>query len=151
MRIAVFPGSFDPITKGHESIVNRSSDLFDKIYVAIGVNQSKKYLFDLEKRMEFIRKTFEGNDKVEVITFNKLTVRLCEELGARYILRGLRNTGDFNYEYSISQANRVQNPNIETVFLATEPQYSGVSSSIVRDVYKHGGDIKAFVPDGLEF
>ena len=151
MRKAVFPGSFDPITKGHESIVNRASDLFDVIYVAVGINQSKNYLFDLEKRLELTKQTFASNTKVEVLTYSKLTVKLCEELGANYILRGLRNTSDFNYEYSIAMANREQNEKIETIFLATEPKLSGISSSIVRDVYKHGGNIKPFVPDGLEF
>jgi pantetheine-phosphate adenylyltransferase len=150
MKIAVFPGSFDPITKGHESIVNRASDLFDKIYVAIGVNANKKYTFDLEKRVEFIHSTFANNSKVEVITYQNLTVSLCEELGASYIIRGLRNSSDFDYEFPIAEANRQMNKRVETLFLATEASLMAINSSIVRDIYRHGGDIKAYIPDAVK-
>lgn len=150
MKIAVFPGSFDPITKGHESIVNRASDLFDKIYVAIGVNANKKYTFDLEKRVEFIQSTFANNSKVEVITYQNLTVSLCEELGASYIIRGLRNSSDFDYEFPIAEANRQMNKRVETLFLATEASLMAINSSIVRDIYRHGGDIKAYIPDAVK-
>jgi pantetheine-phosphate adenylyltransferase len=150
MKIAIFPGSFDPITKGHESIVNRASNLFDKIYVAIGINANKKYLFDMAKRIEFIEATFSNNNKVEVISYSKLTVDLCTELNASYILRGLRNSNDFIYEYPISQANKQMNSEIETLFFATEPVYSAINSSIVRDIYRHGGDIKAYIPDAIK-
>lgn len=150
MKIAVFPGSFDPITKGHESIVNRASDLFDKIYVAIGVNANKKYTFDLEKRVEFIQSTFANNSKVEVITYHNLTVSLCKELGASYIIRGLRNSSDFDYEFPIAEANRHMNIRVETLFLATEASLMAINSSIVRDIYRHGGDIKAYIPDAVK-
>ena len=150
MNIAVFPGSFDPITKGHESVVNRASGLFDKIYVAIGINANKKYLFDLDTRKKYITDTFKDNPKVEVIDYNKLTIELCNDLGAKFILRGLRNSEDFNFEYSISQANLALNPEVETLFLATEAKFSAISSSIVRDIYKHGGNIEAFIPDAIK-
>lgn len=149
MRIAIFPGSFDPITKGHESIVNRASDLFDRIYVAIGINAKKKYLFDLDTRKKYIEDTFVSNSKVEVISYQKLTVELCKDLNAKYILRGLRNSDDVNYEFSIAYANHEISNSVESIFLATEPKYSAISSSIVRDIYKHGGDIKAFIPDAI--
>lgn len=150
MKIAVFPGSFDPITKGHESIVNRASELFDKIYVAIGINANKNYTFDLEQRMEFIKKTFADQENVEVISYQNLTVSLCEELGAKYIIRGLRNATDFNYEFPIAEANRNMKAQIETVFLATEAPLMAINSSIVRDIYRHGGDIKAYIPDAVK-
>ena len=149
MKIAVFPGSFDPITKGHESIVNRASSLFDKIYVAIGVNASKNYLFDLEKRIQFIKNTFSDNPKIEVVSYQSLTVQLCKELDARFIIRGLRSTDDFNYEFPIADANKQLDSQVETIFFATDPQYSAISSSIVRDIYRHNGDIKAFIPDAI--
>lgn len=150
MKIAVFPGSFDPITRGHESIVNRASDLFEIIYVAIGVNAQKSYLFPLEKRIRFIETTFKSNPKIKVVNYQELTVKLCQELGAKYILRGLRNASDLDYEFPISFANRIMDPSIESVFLATEPEFSAINSSIVRDIFKHGGDIKAFIPNGIE-
>ena len=150
MKIAVFPGSFDPITLGHESVINRASVMFDKIYVAIGINANKKYLFDLEDRIKFIKKTFESNPKVEVRSYATLTVQLCQELGATSIIRGLRNTDDFNFEFSIAHANRKMDANIETIFLATDPEFLAINSSIVRDIYRHGGDIKAFIPDAIE-
>lgn len=150
MKIAVFPGSFDPITKGHESIVNRASELFDVIYVAIGINANKKYAFDLDKRIKFIEETFSENDKVKVISYKNLTVSLCMDLGAKYIIRGLRNSTDFDYEFPIAEANRSMEGNVETVFLATEAKLMAISSSIVRDIYRHGGDIKAYIPDAVE-
>ena len=150
MSIAVFPGSFDPITKGHESIVNRSSQLFDQIYVAIGVNANKKYMFDLDTRMRFIEETFAKNPKVKVISYQKLTMELCADLNARFILRGLRNTDDFNYEYSIASANRHLDKRVETIFLATEPKFAAINSSVVRDIYKNGGNIDAFIPDAIK-
>jgi pantetheine-phosphate adenylyltransferase len=149
MKIAVFPGSFDPITKGHESIVNRACELFDKVYVAIGINANKKYLFEQEKRIQFIKQTFASNKKVEVVAYSSLTVQLCEELNADFIIRGLRNSADFNYEFPIAEANRAMLQSVETVFLATEAKYIAINSSIVRDIYRHGGDIKAYIPDAV--
>lgn len=150
MKIAIFPGSFDPITKGHESVVNRASALFDKIYIAIGVNSSKKYLFDLQDRKRFIEETFASNSKIEVIEYQKLTIELCVDLKANFIVRGLRNAEDFNFEFSIAEANRSLNEQVETIFLATEAKYSAISSTIVRDIYRNGGNIKAFIPDAIE-
>ena len=149
MKIAVFPGSFDPITRGHESVVNRASSLFDRIYVAIGINANKKYLFDLATRKKFIEETFSSNSKIEVIDYQKLTVELCHDLKANYIIRGLRNGTDYNFEYSISEANRQMDDSIETIYLSTEAKYSAINSSIVRDIYRHNGDIKAFIPDAI--
>jgi pantetheine-phosphate adenylyltransferase len=150
MKIAVFPGSFDPITKGHESIVNRASQLFDKIYVAVGVNTAKKYSFELEDRLRFIKETFSQNPRVEVISYQKLTAALCAELGAKFIIRGLRNSVDFDYEFPIAEANRLMKYEIETIFLATEAKFLAINSTIVRDIYKHGGDIKAYIPDAVK-
>jgi len=148
-RKAVFPGSFDPITKGHESVINRACDLFDEIYVAIGINTNKKYLFELEDRKKWIASTFAGNPKIKVLTYDILTSELCKSLGAKYILRGLRNTSDFNFEFSIAQTNRALVPGTETIFLVTDIEYAAINSSIVRDIYIHGGDIKQFIPDAI--
>jgi pantetheine-phosphate adenylyltransferase len=150
MKIAVFPGSFDPITRGHESIVNRACTLFDTIYIAIGINANKSNLFSLDKRTKYIEETFKNNPKIKVVSYQELTVKLCRDLGAKFILRGLRNTSDLNYEFPISHANRLLDPAIETVFFITDPGFSAINSSIVRDIYKHGGDIKAFIPDAVE-
>lgn len=148
-RKAVFPGSFDPITKGHESVINRACDLFDEIYIAIGINTNKKYLFPLEDRKQWIIATFKNNPKIKVISYEILTSELCKKLGARYILRGLRNTSDFNFEFSIAQTNRALVPGTETIFLVTDVEYAAINSSIVRDIYIHGGDIKQFIPDAV--
>lgn len=149
MKIAVFPGSFDPITKGHESIVNRACELFDKIYVAIGINANKKYLFELEERIRFIKQTFASNNKVEVITYSSLTVNLCVDLKAQFIIRGLRTSVDFNYEFPIAETNRNLPGSIETIFLASEAKFLAINSTIVRDIYRHGGDIKEYIPDAV--
>jgi pantetheine-phosphate adenylyltransferase len=149
IRKAVFPGSFDPITKGHESVINRSCDLFDEIYVAIGINANKKYMFPLEDRVKWIETTFAGNPKIKVVTYNILTSELCKNIGAKYILRGLRNSTDFNFEFSIAQTNRALVPGTETVFLVTDVAHAAINSSIVRDIYIHGGDIKQFIPDAI--
>jgi pantetheine-phosphate adenylyltransferase len=150
MKIAVFPGSFDPITKGHESIIKRAVPLFDKIIVAIGENSSKKRFFDLTKRVEWIKKTFENDPNVEIMTYTGLTVDFCKEQKANYILRGLRSTIDFEYEQPIAQMNKKMNSDVDSFFLLTEPEYSAVSSSIVKEIYKHGGDVSQFIPDAVE-
>jgi len=150
MKICVFPGSFDPITKGHVDLVQRAYPLFDKIYVAVGENSVKKTLFTLEQRMSWLTKVFQDNDKVEVGTFNGLTVNYCKEVGARYLLRGLRNASDFDYEKTISQLNNIIGKNIETVFFISKPEYSHFSSTIVREIIKGKGDYKPFLPDNIE-
>ncbi len=149
-KIALFPGSFDPITLGHYDIVKRAIPLFDKIIIGIGTNVNKKYMFSLEKRVEFIKKAFENVDTVEVTPYEGLTVDFCDEIGARYILRGLRNPADFEFEKAIAHANRTMNNKIEMVFLLTSSGKSYISSSIVRDVIENGGDYTAFVPDSVK-
>ncbi|RLD25316.1 MAG: pantetheine-phosphate adenylyltransferase [Bacteroidetes bacterium] len=149
MKRAVFPGSFDPFTKGHESVINRACDLFDEIYIAIGINSNKKYLFSLEDRKKWIESTFVDNSKIKVITYDTLTTELCKKLDAKYILRGLRNSADFNFEYGIAQTNRDLVSDIETIFLLTDLKYATINSSIVRDIYVHGGDIKQFIPNAI--
>ena len=149
-KIAVFPGSFDPITKGHESVITRAVPLFDEIIVAIGENHEKKEYFPVEKRMEWIRKTFSKHPNVKVITYSGLTVDLCKKLNATYILRGLRTSADFEFERSIGQMNKNILPQIETVFMLTAPEYTHVNSSIVREIHRNGGDVKQFVPDGID-
>ncbi len=149
-NIAVFPGSFDPITKGHENIVKRALPLFDKVIVAVGVNSSKKYLFSLEQRMEWIKATFNFEPKVSVETYEGLTVRFCLEKQAGFIIRGLRNAGDFQFEKGIAQMNRDLVSGIDTVFLVTAPELSAINSTIVRDIIRNDGDVSKFVPNAIE-
>lgn len=149
-RIAVFPGSFDPITKGHEDIVKRSVPLFDQVVVAIGINSSKNYFFSLEKRMEFIRKTFENEPRIQVESYSGLTIEFCKSIGAQFILRGLRTSADFEFERGIAQMNKAMAAGIETVFMLTAPGLSAINSTIVRDILRYGGDAAQFVPDCIE-
>lgn len=146
-RIAVFPGSFDPFTLGHYDVVNRAKELFDEIYVAFGVNSKKNYLFDIESRLEHVTQAFKDSPNVKVISYNKLTVELCNDLGAKFIVRGIRNSTDLNFESSISQTNAILNPDIETIFLMTNPKYSAINSSIIREIYRNGTDISPFLPE----
>ncbi len=148
-RIAIFPGSFDPITRGHEDIINRAVPLFDKIIVSIGINREKKSFFSIEKRVVFLETVFNGNPKIEVDTYEGLTVDYCREVGAKFILRGLRTSADFEFERSIGQVNKKLYPEIETVFLLTHPEYTSLNSSVVRDILSHGGNVDMFVPEGL--
>lgn len=147
-KTAVFPGSFDPITLGHYDIIKRGVGLFDKVVVAIGVNAEKKYMFPLEERQKFIVDAFKDEPKVEVITYEGLTIDLCKKIGAQFILRGLRNPADFEFEKAIAHTNR-ELSQIETVFLLTAARTSYISSSIVRDVLRHGGDYTILVPDSV--
>ncbi len=149
MKIAVFPGSFDPVTRGHESIVRRSLPLFDKIVVAIGVNADKSGYFPLEKRMEWLKQAFHDLPQVSVESYNGLTVDFCKKTGADYIIRGLRTSADFEFERSVAQVNLKLIPEIETVFLLTLPEYVMVTSSIVREVHRHGGNIDQFIPEQI--
>jgi len=143
-KTAVFPGSFDPFTKGHEEIVNKALGIFDRIVIAIGVNTQKKYLFDLGKRIAHIETLFEGNERIQVQEFSTLTVEHCKKVGAEFILRGLRNTQDFEYEKSIAHMN-YDLAGIETVFFLTELKHSAISSTIVREIHKNNGPIDRFV------
>ncbi len=148
MKRALFPGSFDPITLGHYDIIKRGVTLFDEIIVAIGVNSDKKYMFSLEQRKAFIERAFVNEPKVKVTTYSGLTVEFCKKVDAKYILRGLRNPADFEFEKTIAHANRHMST-IETVFLLTASKTSYISSSIVRDVIKHKGNYEKFVPNSV--
>ena len=145
-RIALFPGSFDPITLGHVDIIERAVPLFDEIKIAVGTNSAKNYLFPLQQRVEWIEQTFAHEPKISVITYEGLTVDFAREQGVQFLLRGLRNPADFEFEKAIAQANREMVPDLETVFLLTSARYAYISSSIVREVYNHGGDFQKFVP-----
>ena len=148
MRRAIFPGSFDPITNGHYDIIKRGVSLFDEVIVAIGINAEKKYMFSLEERKKFIEETFKDEPKVKVITYKGLTIDLCKKENAEFILRGLRNPADFEFEKAIAHTNRSLS-RIETVFLLTAARTSYISSSIVRDVLRNGGDITKLVPEAV--
>ncbi|MEE9439503.1 MAG: pantetheine-phosphate adenylyltransferase [Saprospiraceae bacterium] len=147
MKIAVFPGSFDPITNGHIDLVKRFIPLFDKIIVAVGINSAKKGLFTLERRLTWLNEVFKDESSVSVDSFNGLTVNFCKKNNAKYLIRGLRNASDFDYEKTISQLNNIIGDNIETVFLISKPEFSHISSTIVREIVKGKGDITTFVPN----
>ena len=148
MRKAIFPGSFDPITLGHVDVIQRSLPLFDELVIAIGVNSNKKYMFSLEERMAFIEQTFADEHKITVASYEGLTVNFCNEIGAKFILRGLRNPADFEFEKSITHVNRTLSE-IETVFLLTSSETAFISSSIVREVMQFKGDYSTMVPDAV--
>ncbi|MCB9201673.1 MAG: pantetheine-phosphate adenylyltransferase [Flavobacteriales bacterium] len=149
-RIAVFPGSFDPITNGHFDIIERAVPLFDKIIVAIGFNSEKKYMFSLEKRIEFLQESLKQFKNIEIKKFDGLTVDFCKKENANFLLRGLRNPADFEFEKSIAQINRLMtNGKLETVFLLTSAEKSYISSSIVREIMSYNGDYKKMVPDAV--
>lgn len=149
-RLAVFPGTFDPFTKGHESIVHRAIPLFDKIIIAVGYNTSKKTYLSLENRKKIISEVFKGYEKIEVTHYEGLTVDFCKERNASYLLRGLRTAADFEYERAIGQVNKAMNPEIESVFLLTAPEFTPVNSTIVRDILMHGGDASKFLPSSID-
>ena len=146
MKKAVFPGSFDPITLGHTDIINRALPLFDEIILAIGTNSDKKYMFSLEDRLHFLTETFKDEPKVKVMTYKGLTVDFCKDQNAEFILRGLRNAIDLEYEKTIGQTNYKMS-GIETVFLLSSSGKSHISSTVVRDVIRHGGKYEFMVPD----
>ena len=148
MKKAIFPGSFDPITLGHLDIVNRGVTLFDEVIIAIGENSSKEYMFSLEERKQFIENTFKNNSKVNVMSYQGLTTEFCKEIGVDFILRGLRNPADFEFEKAIAHTNR-ELSKVETVFLLTSTQTSFISSSIVREIIRLKGDYKKLVPNSV--
>lgn len=150
MKIALFPGSFDPFTKGHEDIVLRTLPLFDKIVIGVGSNTAKKYLFDIDQRMDWIKATFSEYAKIEVTAYNGLTVDFCKEISANYILRGLRNPIDYNYESNIALMNKSLSNTVETIFMLTSPELMAINSTIVRDIIIHKGDATAFVPSAIK-
>jgi pantetheine-phosphate adenylyltransferase len=149
MRIAVFPGSFDPITKGHEDIVRRALPLFDKIIVALGHNSSKNYFFDEDKRLNFLKATFSDLSNVEIDRYENLTADYCLKKGAKFILRGIRNSNDYEYEHTISNINKEIGDGLETVFLISDPNYSFISSTIVREILRTGRDVSKFIPEAV--
>ena len=149
-KIAIFPGSFDPFTIGHESIVRRALPIFDKIVIMIGFNSNKESFFPIGKRLNWINQVFQNEEKVEVKIYEGLTVDFCKEVGARYILRGIRTSADFEYERAIAQVNKKMHPEIETVFLLTLPEHTPINATIVRDIIFHGGDASMFLPKGLD-
>ncbi len=146
-NIAVFPGTFDPITKGHVDIVLRGSELFDKVIVAIGLNTKKETLFSLEQRLEWLKLTFENHPKIEIKYYEGLTVDFCRQNAAKYMLRGLRSGTDFDYESHIAQLNKSLSHEIETIFVLSSPELSYVSSTLVRDLIIHDGEYIRFLPD----
>lgn len=147
MKTAIFPGSFDPFTKGHHDIVVRSLTLFDKVIIAIGHNaQKNKRYFEIDWMVDKINMLYSDNDRVEVAVYDELTAELAKKENANFLVRGLRNTTDFEYENSISQVNRTINEGLETVFLITSPELAQISSSIIREVHRYGGDVSTFLP-----
>jgi len=146
-RVGLFPGTFDPITIGHQDIINRSLPLFDKLFIGIGRNVNKEPMFSVEQRLDWIREIYKNNPKVEAVAFEGLTIRCCQQVGANFILRGIRYVNDFEYEKAIADMNRSLDADIETVFLTCLPQYTSVASTLVRDVLKNGGDVSQFLPD----
>ncbi len=148
MKKAIFPGSFDPLTLGHVDIIQRGVTVFDELIIAIGINADKKYMFSLEERKQFIEETFKQEPKIKVVTYKGLTVNFCREINANFILRGLRNPADFEFEKAIAHTNRKLSE-IETVFLLTSSGKSFISSSIVRDVIRNGGDYTGLVPEAV--
>jgi pantetheine-phosphate adenylyltransferase len=146
MKIALFPGSFDPLTKAHVDIVKRSLGLFDKIYIGIGVNSTKQGFLSVEKREEMIRAVFEMEPKIHVIAYEGLTVDFCKSIDAGYMIRGIRTVSDFEYEKAIAQMNHALAPEIESIFIVSKPGYSSISSTIVREIMRHNGDVSQFIP-----
>lgn len=146
MKIALFPGSFDPVTKAHVDIVKRSVDLFDKFYIGIGVNSSKKGLLTIGQREQMIRSVFENDPRIHVVAYEGLTVDFCKSIGAMYMIRGIRTVSDFEYEKAIAQMNHALAPDIESIFIVSKPGYSSISSTIVREIMRYNGDVSQFIP-----
>lgn len=148
-KIAIFPGTFDPFTVGHLSIVNRGLELLDEIIIAIGVNESKSTYYTIDERLEMIRSLFRGNDRIKVMSYNSLTIDFAASVNARFILRGIRTVNDFEYERTIADVNRAMS-GIETIILFTEPQHTHISSTIVRELLRYGKDPSEFVPSKMK-
>ncbi len=146
-RICLFPGTFDPLTLGHVDIINRAIPLFDRIVVGIGLNSAKTPMFSAEQRLHWIREIYAGNEKVEGSVYEGLTIDYCRQIGAQFILRGIRYVSDFEYEKTIADANRTLDSSIETIFLTGEPKYTSVASTIVRDIIRNGGNASPFLPE----
>lgn len=149
-KIAIFPGSFDPFTIGHESVIRRALPLFDEIIVSIGTNTNKQAYFTVEQRIQMIREVFSDNKRVRIERFQGLTVDFCRRMGARYLLRGLRTAADFEYERAIAQTNKLMYPELESVFFLTLPEHTPINSTIVRDIIRLGGDASQFIPKAID-
>ena len=149
IKTAIFPGSFDPVTKGHEDLIIRASAIFDKIIVAIGENSKKKGLFPISMRKEWLENVTKNLDNVTVEVYNGLTVDFCKRNNSYYIIRGIRTNADFEFESDIAQMNKAMSPEIETIFLLSSPEFSGIKSALVREVYKYGGITSTFLPEGV--
>jgi pantetheine-phosphate adenylyltransferase len=149
MKEAVFPGSFDPITTGHFDIITRARTVFDKVYVAIGINTTKPRYFPVDLCIKMIQDVFKDDPGIVVIHYEGLTVDICKKLDVRFVVRGIRNVSDFEYERSLAEMNRALNPALETIFLDSRPEFVTISSTIIRDVHKNGGDIRRFVPGAI--
>lgn len=149
-RICLFPGTFDPITKGHVDVIERAVSLFDKLVIGIGINSSKQPMFSVEQRIDWIKDIFKNDPRVEVAGYEGLTVKYCTEINAKFILRGIRYISDFEYEKAIADMNRMLAPDIETIFLTCSPLYSTISSTLVRDVIRNHGDVSMFVPEAVK-
>jgi pantetheine-phosphate adenylyltransferase len=148
-RNCLYPGTFDPVTLGHIDIINRSLPLFDKVVVGIGINASKNPMFTADQRKLWFEDIYKDQPKVEVATYDGLTVKFCQAIGANFILRGIRYVSDFEYEKTIADANRTMDRHIETIFLTGEPKYTSVASTIVRDIIRNGGDASPFLPEAV--
>ncbi len=146
MKIALFPGSFDPVTKAHVDILRRAIPLFDKVVIGIGLNSTKAAFLDIERRKEMLQAVFADESKVEVTTYEGLTVEFCKKIGAAHMIRGIRTVSDFEYEKAIAQMNHALVPEIESIFIVSKPGYSSISSTIVRDIMRNNGDVKQFIP-----
>ena len=149
MRICLFPGTFDPVTLGHIDIINRATTLFDKVVIGIGRNSGKTPMFSEEQRLGWLKEIYAGNPSVDARIYEGLTVKCCQEIGARYIVRGIRYVNDFEYEKAIADMNRSIAGDIETVFLTCMPEFTSVASTLVRDVLKNGGDMSCFLPEAV--
>ncbi len=148
-RLAVFPGSFDPITRGHENVVRRAAHLFDEIIVAIGQNTTKQSMFPLEKRLQWVQQTFADISNIRVEVYEGLTVDFCKKYEATFLLRGLRNGGDFEYERTIAHMNKAISNELETILVFTDPEYASVHSTVIREVLRNNGDVSQFVPKAI--
>ena len=149
-KIALFPGSFDPFTIGHESVINRALPLFDEIIIAIGANTKKQAYFSMETRIGMIQEVFKNQPEIRVAGYSGLTVEFCRKCGAQYMLRGLRTSADFEYEWAIAQVNKAMFPELESVFILTLPEHTHINSSIIRDVISYHGDASQFVPEAID-
>lgn len=150
-RICLFPGTFDPITKGHVDVIGRAVSLFDKLVIGIGTNSSKEPMFTVEQRCGWIRDIFRNDARIEVTGYTGLTIDYCKQISAQYILRGIRYVSDFEYEKAIADMNRMLAPDIETLFLTCSPEFSTISSTLVRDVIRNKGKVNLFVPEEVKF